>query len=103
MPNVSEEAARWFAVSRRGLMLQEERAEFERWKRDPGNAARLTELRMIWEGLDCADAFPAPDRQPIPTAHRRQFAAMVAFVSLTAVVLTHIDDVWWNSLDWWSR
>jgi hypothetical protein len=31
------------------------------------------------------------------------FATMVAFVYVTAVMLTRIDNGWWNALDWWSR
>jgi ferric-dicitrate binding protein FerR (iron transport regulator) len=102
MANESDEAARWFAASRRGAMLHEERAEYERWRRDPRNAARLSELQAIWQELGSTDE-SVPVESPAPAAHRRQLAAMVAVVSVTAVVITRIDDVWWNSLDWWSR
>jgi ferric-dicitrate binding protein FerR (iron transport regulator) len=102
MANEREEAARWFAASRRGVMLHEERAEYERWRRVPDNASRLAELQAIWQGLGSTGEIVAPDHQ-LPAAHRRQFVAMVAFVSVTAVAITHFDNVWWNSLDWWSR
>lgn len=102
MANDSEDAARWFAASRRGMMLHDERAEYERWQRDPENAARLSELQAIWQELGSADPLALPAYH-VPAAHRRQLAAMMGFVSLTAVVITHIDNVWWNALDWWSR
>jgi len=101
-----EEAARWFAASRRGVMLHEERAEFEDWKRNPQNAARLAELQSIWHMLEPQPAMPElaePVARPASVAHRRQLAAMVAFVSVTATILSRIDGGWWNTLDWWSR
>ena len=103
-----EEAARWFAASRRGVMLHDERADYEHWLANPDNAARLAELQGIWRDL----APNAVEGKPMPAeaaqafthgSHRRQITAMVAFVSLTAGLLTRIDGAWWNSLDWWSR
>jgi ferric-dicitrate binding protein FerR (iron transport regulator) len=106
MVDKDEEAVRWFAASRRGVMLQEERAAYESWKRDPENAARLEELQAIWQELEPLPAMPDIVEPPVrqaPVAHRRQLAAMVAFVSLTATILTRIDGGWWSTLDWWSR
>ena len=102
-----QEAARWFAASRRGVMLHDERAEFESWQRVPANAARLADMQAIWQELDpiCAGAEAGLDL-PVHynrTAHRRQVAAMVAFVSVTATLMTRIDGGWWSALDWWSR
>ena len=106
MVDKNEEAARWFAASRRGVMLHGERADYERWRSDPDNAARLAELEAIWQGLEpkpvIAEIAPPPVRRS-PAAHRRQLVAMVAFVSLTATILTRIEGGWWNTLDWWSR
>jgi transmembrane sensor len=103
----NEQAARWFAASRRGVMLHDERAAYEDWRRVPANAARLAELHSVWQALDPAGAvadhgldLPA---QHSRTAHRRQVAAMVAFVSVTATLMTRIDGGWWSALDWWSR
>ena len=106
MVGKDEEAARWFAASRRGVMLHEERAEFEDWKRDPEHAARLAELQAIWDVLEPQPAMPEiaePEVRHAPAVHRRQLAAMVAFVSLTATILSRLDGGWWNTLDWWSR
>jgi transmembrane sensor len=107
-PSVDKEgeAARWFAASRRGVMLHEERAEFENWRRDPQNAARLAELQAVWDMLEPRPVIPEvaePAAWRAPAGHRRQFAAMVAFVSVTATILTRLDGGWWNTLDWWSR
>ena len=106
MVGKDEEAARWFAASRRGVMLHEERAEFEEWKRDPQNAACLAELQGVWDVLAPQPVMPQitePVPCHAPVAHRRQLAVMVAFVSVTATILTRLDGGWWNTLDWWSR
>jgi ferric-dicitrate binding protein FerR (iron transport regulator) len=105
MVDKDQEAARWFAASRRGVMLHEERAELENWKRDPANAARLAELQAVWSMLEPQPVTPgiAEPVRHAPAGHRRQLAAMVAFVSLTAAILTRLDGGWWNTLDWWSR
>jgi ferric-dicitrate binding protein FerR (iron transport regulator) len=102
MANDSEEAARWFAASRRGVMLHEERQDYENWLSEPGNATSLAEFQAVWQALGVAAGVAAPEYQA-PAAHRRQFAAMVAFASATAVMLTRVDAGWWNTLDWWSR
>lgn len=102
MANDREDAARWFAASRRGVMLHEERADYERWRQEPENASALSELQAVWDMLDVAEE-PAPLEVGLPIHHRRQFAAMVGFVSVTAMAMTRVDTGWWNTLDWWSR
>ena len=101
----NEEAARWFAASRRGVMLHEERVKYEAWRRDPENADRLAVLEAIWLDLAPQPAVEPfqPPRRHDPVSHHRQLAAMVAFVSVTATILSRIDGGWWNTLDWWSR
>ena len=47
MVDRNEEAARWFAASRRGVMLHEERVKYDAWRRDPENADRLAVLEAI--------------------------------------------------------
>ncbi len=106
MVDKNEEAARWFAASRRGVMLHQERADYELWRSDPGNAARLAELQAIWDELEqkpFAAEIVEPPVERGRVGHRGQLVAMVAFMSLTATVLTRIDGGWWSALDWWSR
>ncbi len=105
--NESEEAARWFAASRRGVMLHEERQAYDAWRSVPENAARLAELQAIWDEIGPAGSIDIPvaaqEHRP-PATHRRQFAAMVVgFMVLMAGVLPRLDHGWWNTLDWWSR
>jgi transmembrane sensor len=106
MVDKEEEAARWFAASRRGAMLHEERAKYDAWHSDPRNADRLAVFEAVWRDLTpaaaLAESSPPPVRD-VPVSHGRQFAAMVAFVSVTATILTRLDGGWWNALDWWSR
>ena len=101
MTDNRDEAARWFAAQRRGVMLQDERAEFERWSADPANAARLAEFASVWAELGAGAR--TETAAPMRIAYRAQVAAMAAFVALSAVVLPRIDGGWWNTLDWWSR
>ncbi len=106
MVDKDEETARWFAASRRGVMLHQERAAFEAWRREPENADRLAVLEALWLDLAPQPAIVEPVEPLVrhaPVSHRRQLAAMVAFVSLTATILTRLDGGWWNALDWWSR
>jgi ferric-dicitrate binding protein FerR (iron transport regulator) len=103
----SAEAARWFAASRRGVMLHSERIAFEAWRRDPANAARLNALQAIWDALE--PAIIDPGLEPAMTAHsvsasyRRHFTAIAVVVAVMVVILPRIDGLWWNTLDWWSR
>jgi transmembrane sensor len=106
MVDKNEEAARWFAASRRGMMLHQERADYELWRCDPDNAARLAELHSIWRAMEqepFAVGIFEPPAERRRVGHRGQLVAMVAFMSLTTTVLTQIDGGWWSTLDWWSR
>jgi ferric-dicitrate binding protein FerR (iron transport regulator) len=103
MNSRSEEAARWFAASRRGVMLHDERQAYDTWRAVPENAAALAELQAIWDELG-----PVAEMESAPTAvqatdHRRKLAAVVGFMVLMVAVLPRIDNGWLNALDWWSR
>ena len=103
MNSRSEEAARWFAASRRGVMLHDERRAYDAWRAVPENAAALAELRAIWDELGPV-ATVGPEPAPVqPTDHRRQLAAVVGFMALVVAVLPRLDNGWLNALDWWSR
>ena len=104
MNTESEDAARWFAASRRGVMLHDERQAYDAWRRVPANAARLAELQAIWDEIGPVGAIEMPLAAHVqPTGHIRQLAMVVGFTVLTAVILPHLDNGWWNTLDWWSR
>ena len=79
MVDRNEEAARWFAAARRGVMLHEERAKYDEWRRDPENADRLAVLEAIWLDLAPRPAAVEPF-QPLQrhaaVSHRRQLAAV---------------------------
>src|SRR5215813_11231878 len=102
MADCEDEAARWFAALRRGLMTQDERAAFERWRSDPANAAALADLQRIWLMLEPARAAEMPvSGDAFPRTAR--LAAMLSAASLAIVVLSRLDSPWWTTLDWWSR
>lgn len=48
---VQEEAARWFAAQRRGVMPVEERMAFDAWRSDPIHQAALNQMHEIWGEL----------------------------------------------------
>ena len=107
-----DEAARWFAASRRGLMTQDERVAYESWRRNPANAAALAELQSIWLMLapEADDPRAADDRVELEPVSRgavisrtARVAAMLSAASIAIAVLTRLDSPWWTTLDWWSR
>ncbi len=75
-----DQAANWFAAERAGVMLVEQRAEFDAWKADPRNVAALEAMRELWNDLAVLKGRdPAPAKRPVsrflPLA-----AAVVVFV-----------------------
>jgi transmembrane sensor len=101
MNSHSEEAARWFAASRRGVMLHDEREAYDVWRSVPENAARLMALQAIWDEIGSVETAAAV--QPQSTGHVRQLAMVVGFMMLVVGILPRVDNGWWNALDWWSR
>jgi transmembrane sensor len=103
MADIEQQAAKWFAATRRGLMTAEERDTFEIWSRRPENAAALAELWRIWGMLapTAHDAAPASRTATLPWPAR--VAAMLSAASIAVAVLSRLDTAWWNTLDWWSR
>ena len=105
--DTEQQAAKWFAATRRGLMTQDEREAFEAWSRNPGHAAALAELWRVWAMLAPASA-AAETRGPQPARasllpRPARVAAMLSAASLAIVVLSQLDGAWWTTLDWWSR
>lgn len=61
-----DQAANWFAAERAGVMLVEQRAEFEAWKADPRNMAALDAMRELWDDLAVLKGRdPTPAKRPM--------------------------------------
>jgi len=102
MADERDDAARWFAAERRGLMSHEERQDYERWLALPAHAAALAEVRQLWNELGAAGS--STNRRVLSrSSSRTLLAAMIGLVSLTLAMAARLDAVWWNTLDWWSR
>ncbi|MEY4878836.1 MAG: hypothetical protein RJB62_304 [Pseudomonadota bacterium] len=101
-----EEASRWFAALRRGVMSLEERSQFDAWKQGARNATALVEMERTWAMLGALSTSSASILQ---TAQHRQhsrkamlFAACVA--SLSICILSYgADSPFWTTLDWATR
>lgn len=92
-----DEAARWFAALRRGVMTIQEHGEYERWIAAKANRAALTRMEEVWSGLESAD--------PHPAAHlgrKVMVAALCATLGMELLTLTS-NSSFWTSLDWANR
>ena len=104
-----QEAARWFASRRRGVMTVEERARYEIWARDAVNAAAMARLEHTWLTLELAQdhvsgAAREPRPQPRSRLARPALLAAMCVVSLGIGVLSYADDTgFWTTLNWTDR
>jgi transmembrane sensor len=104
-----EEAARWFAKERRGVMSLEERAAFDVWRRERANAAALGELERVWALVGIAQGQFAAETTPDPATRSRRFArsALLAIVCIVSLGLGAIsysgNSNFWTKLDWLER
>ena len=101
------EAARWFAVRRRGVMTVDERALYERWVSDANNLSAMARLEQTWATMGAAEhrmrTGPAPSLPRSRLARPALLAAMCA-VSLGIGVLSYADDSgFWTTLNWTDR
>ena len=102
-----EDAAHWFAVSRRGVMTLEERAAFEVWMDIPANVSAIDEMRCTWDALEmvrpkvsCTSAQNVERRRPA----RAMMLAVACVASLSIGVLSYGEDThFWTTLDWSNR
>lgn len=104
-----QEAARWFAARRRGVMTVEERALYEAWIGDPGNVSAMDRLERAWAMLGMA-GHGAQSATLGPKAPRRSrlarpaLLAAMCVVSLGIGVLSYSDDTgFWTTLNWTDR
>lgn len=108
-PDRLEEAARWFAARRRGVMTVEERDRYKAWSADPGNAAAIMRLNRTWSALGVAedrldDALRESVPQPRSRYARSALLAAMCVVSLGIGVLSYSDDTgFWTTLNWTDR
>jgi ferric-dicitrate binding protein FerR (iron transport regulator) len=103
----NEEAARWFAAVRRGVMSLEERAALGDWLADRKNAAAMAQMERTWTVLE--DMRPeitgAPAAEAMPPAQTRAMMfAMACVASICICLLSYSgDQQFWMALDWASR
>ena len=104
-----EEAARWFAALRRGVMTVEDRARYENWVRDAANRSAMARLEGTWAALGVAeDRLQAAVRRPAPPPRARfarsALVAAMCVVSLGIGVLSYSDETgFWTTLNWTDR
>lgn len=104
-----QEAARWFAVRRRGIMTVEERALFETWVRDAANVSAMARLERTWQTLGAAEhRMNGARRKPVSVPRSRlarpALLAAMCVVSLGIGVLSYSDDTgFWTTLNWTDR
>ncbi|MBK8839870.1 MAG: FecR domain-containing protein [Hyphomonadaceae bacterium] len=80
-----DQAARWFAAERAGVMLVEQRAEFEAWKADPRNLQALNAMRELWDDLAVLKGRePAPSKRPLSRFLPFAAAAVVLVIGVFA-------------------
>ena len=108
-PDRTQEAARWFAALRRGVMTVDERARYQSWAADPINAAEMARLNRAWSALGVAedrllDAMAEPKAEPRSRYARSALLAAMCVVSLGIGVLSYSDDTgFWTTLNWTDR
>ena len=103
------EAARWFAVRRRGVMTVEERSLYEAWVSDANNVSAMARLEQAWQTLGAAEHnIPGKRRASASVPHSRlarsALLAAMCVVSLGIGVLSYADDSgFWTTLNWTDR
>lgn len=92
-----DEAARWFAALRRGVMTIQEHHEYERWIAVRANRAALARMEDVWSGVESANPRPAPH-----LGRKVMVAALCATLGMALLSLTS-NSGFWTSLDWANR
>jgi ferric-dicitrate binding protein FerR (iron transport regulator) len=103
------EAARWFAVRRRGVMTMDERSLYEAWASDANNVSAMARLEQAWVTVGAAEQrlrgtgqVPSPPRRS--RLARSALLAAMCVVSLGIGVLSYADDTgFWTTLNWTDR
>lgn len=82
---VQEEAARWFAAQRRGVMPVEERLAFDAWRADPIHQAALNQMHEVWGELSHVGEV-LKTSQPRSRHGRRNAVAAVLVMGLAVTI-----------------
>ena len=106
-----QQAAQWFSTLRRGVMTREECLEYDCWRQDPDNAAAMSALRGLWDGLEPLRHYVQADRREEADSarssgnrpHAAPAAVIFAAAWLVVGVIKIFDSPALNMLDWWSR
>jgi ferric-dicitrate binding protein FerR (iron transport regulator) len=112
-PETIDEAAKWFAASRRGVMTLDERQAYELWRNQPANAAAMRRFTNVWDMLDGVSG-PRVERQPAgrnaPGLEKRVVARSALIAATFVAILLGAGSLpqlgpssSWTELDWWSR
>jgi transmembrane sensor len=102
-----EQAARWFAAVRRGVMTVDDRSAFDAWRSERKNADALSEMEATWALLE--SLAPAATRNVAASVRRSHPARAMMFAvacvaSLGIGVMSYGgDSQFWTTLDWSNR
>jgi ferric-dicitrate binding protein FerR (iron transport regulator) len=102
-----EDAARWFAARRRGVMTLEECAAHEKWLASGANRAAMTEMEGLWAALEGAgerNSDIARDAELASQSWHKIMVAVMCVISLGIGALSYTGNPsFWTSLDWTNR
>jgi len=94
-----DEAARWFAAQRRGVMSLDEQAARTAWLSSPENQKALLVMEKLWAALEAA---PKP---AMLAAKSRNL--LLAAICLSCLVIglasSAAGSQFWSGLDWINR
>ena len=94
-----EDAARWFAARRRGVMSVEERAAFDAWSAAPDNRSALRQMENIWAAVGDLGGIERTPRKRNATV----FAAMCVACVALGILTVETGSPFWTTLDWSDR
>lgn len=98
-PSRQDQAAAWFAAERAGVMLVEQRQEFDAWRADPRNQAALDAMRELWDDLAILKGTPLKESKPAPRPSRvgpPRFAVAAALMLAVVAVAAGAWFMWPN-------
>jgi transmembrane sensor len=94
-----DEAARWFAAQRRGVMSLDEQAAREAWLSSRENRKALSVIEGLWSALETA---PKPAMLP-PMSRKLLLAAICVSCLVLGLASSITGGEFWSGLDWINR